>query len=235
MAQKLAALLMMFGGSTFALAQTAETPEAPETPEVLQTPAEVDAEIESDIANAEEVSTAQFSAELGAAYRKGIGPELRLNWYRDDDQVYGLKIGQYSAQNISHFDQLDLTTIGLLSRFSLEGSFFVDGGLNFTQIQATIDEEERVSNSGTGSYGFEGTVSQAFLELGFGNQWQSDSFTYGVDWLNLYVPFSGSSFSTSSSGTIPDRESRERRNKRDFKTEAWDINYGISLHAGMLF
>jgi hypothetical protein len=78
-------------------------------------------------------------------------------------------------------------------------------------------------------------VSQAFLELGFGNQWQSDSFTYGVDWLNLYVPFSGSSFSTSSSGTIPDRESRERRNKRDFKTEAWDINYGISLHAGMLF
>jgi hypothetical protein len=228
MAQKLAALLMMFGGSTFALAQTAETPEVP------QTPAEVDAEIENDIANAD-VSTAQFSAELGVAFRKGPGPEFRLNWYRDDDQVYGLKIGQYSGKDISHFDTLALTTIGLQSRFSLEGSFFIEGGLDLTQIKGTIDEAETSSTAGTGTYGFEGSVSQTFLQLGFGNQWQSGNLTYGVDWLNLYVPFSGSSVKTSSTGTILDREQRERRNKRDFKTEAWDINYGISLHAGLMF
>lgn len=229
MAQKLAALLMMFGGSTFALAQTADTPEG--TP---QTPAEVDAEIESDIANAE-VSTTQFSAELGLAFRKGPGAEVRLNWYHDDDQVYGLKIGQYSRKDISHFDTLALSTIGLYSRFSLEGSFFIDGGLDMTQIKATIDETETSSTAGSGTYGFEGSVSQAFLQLGFGNQWQSGSWTYGVDWLNLFVPFTGTSFSASSSGTILDREQRERRNKRDFKTEAWDINYGAILHAGMMF
>jgi hypothetical protein len=228
MSQKLAALLMMFGGSTFSLAQTAETPE------VTQTPAEVDAEIESDIANAE-VTAGQYSVELGLGFRKGPGPELRLNWYRDDDQVHGLKIGQYSRKDISHFDTLALTTIGLQSRFSLEGSFFVEGGLDYTQMKATIDEAETSSTAGTGTYGFEGTVSQAFLQLGFGNQWQTGSWTYGVDWVNLYVPFSGSSFETSSSGDIIDREQRERRNKRDFKTEAWDINYGISLHAGMMF
>ena len=56
-----------------------------------------------------------------------------------------------------------------------------------------------------------------------------------MDWLNLYVPFRGSSVKTSTTGTILDREQRERRNKRDFKTEAWDINYGISLHAGVMF
>jgi hypothetical protein len=228
MAQKLAALLMMFGGSTLALAQTAETPEVP------QTPAEVDAEIENDIANAE-VSAAQYSAELGLGFRKGPGPELRLNWYRDDDQVYGLKIGQYAGKDISHFDKLELMTIGLQSRFSLESSFFIEGGLDLTQIKGTIDEAETTSTSGTGTYGFEGSVSQTFLQLGFGNQWQSGTWTYGVDWLNLYVPFSGSSVKTSSSGTILDREQRERRNKRDFKTEAWDINYGISLHAGVMF
>jgi hypothetical protein len=228
MAQELAALLMMFGVSTFALAQTAKTPE------VLQTPAEVDTEIENDIANAE-VSTAQYSAELGLGFRKGPGPELRLNWYRDDDQVYGLKIGQYSAQDISHFDSLALTTIALQSRFSLEGSFYIEGGLDMTQIKGTIDEAEITSTAGTGTYGFEGSVGQNFLQLGFGNQWQSGTWTYGVDWLNLYVPFSGSSVKSSSSGTILDRELRERRNKRDFKTEAWDINYGISLHAGVMF
>jgi hypothetical protein len=228
MAQKLAALVMMFGGSTFALAQTAETPE------VLQTPAEVEAEIESDIANAE-VSTAQFSAELGVAFRKGPGAELRLNWYRDDDQVYGLKIGQYTGKDISHFDTLALTTIGLQSRFSLEGSFFVEGGLDLTQIKGTIDEAEAISAGGSGTYGFEASVSQTFFQLGFGNQWQSGSWTYGVDWLNLYIPFSGSSVETKSSGTILDREQRERRNKRDFKTEAWDINLGASLHAGVMF
>ncbi len=228
MAQKLAALLMMFGGSTFALAQTAETPE------VTQSPAEVDAEIESDIANAE-VSTAQFSAELGVAYRKGPGAELRINWYRDDDQVYGLKVGQYTGKEIANFDSLALTTIGLHSRFSLEGSFFIDGGLDMTQIKATIDEGEAVSAGTSGTYGFEGSVSQTFLQMGFGNQWQSGSWTYGVDWINLYVPFSGSSCDTKSSGDILDREQRERRNKRDFKTEAWDVNYGISLHAGMMF
>lgn len=228
MSQKLAALLMMFGGSTLSLAQTAETPEVP------QTPAEVDAEIESDIANAE-VSTGQHSVELGLGFRKGPGAELRFNWYRDDDQVYGLKIGQYSGKDISHFDTLALTTIGLQSRFSLEGSFFIEGGLDLTQIKGTIDEAETTSTAGTGTYGFEGSVSQAFLQMGFGNQWQTGAWTYGVDWINLYVPFSGSSFKTSTSGTILDREQRERRNKRDFKTEAWDINYGISLHAGMMF
>lgn len=228
MAQKLAALLMMFGGSTFALAQTAETPEG------TQTPAEVDAEIESDIANAE-VSTAQFSAELGLAFRKGPGAELRVNWYRDDDQVYGLKVGQYTGKDISNFDELALTTIGVYSRFSLEGSFFIDGGLDMTQIKGTIDEAEAASAGGSGTYGFEGSVSQTFLQMSFGNQWQSGSLTYGVDWVNLYVPFTGASVDTSSSGTILDREQRERRNKRDFKTEAWDINYGISLHAGVMF
>lgn len=228
MSQKLAALLMMFGGSTLSLAQTEEAPEVP------QTPAEVDAEIESDIANAE-VSTAQYSAELGIGFRKGPGGELRFNWYRDDDQVYGLKIGQYSGKNISHFDTLELMTVGLQSRFSLEESFFVEGGLDFTQIKAMIDEGEVVSTGSSGTYGFEGTVSQTFLQLGFGSQWQSGSWTYGVDWLNLYVPFSGSSFKTTSSGSIIDREQRERRNKRDFKTEAWDINYGLSLHAGVMF
>jgi hypothetical protein len=149
--------------------------------------------------------------------------------------VYGLKVGQYSGNDISNFDTLALTTIGLQSRFSLEGSFFIEGGLDLTQIKGTIDEAETSATSGSGTYGFEGSVSQTFLQLGFGNQWLSGRWTYGVDWLNLYIPFSGSSVETSSSGTIVDREQRERRNKRDFKTEAWDINYGISLHAGVMF
>ncbi|WP_141733860.1 hypothetical protein [Oligoflexus tunisiensis] len=243
MSQKLAALLMIFGGSTLALAQTTETaPEAQPTPAEVQptpadaqTPAEVEAEIESDIANAEDVPTFQYAVELGAGFRKGPGAELRFSWYRDEEQTYGLKIGQYTGKDISHFDELALTTVSLQSRFSLEGSFFLEGALDLTQIKATIDEGQAVSTADSGTYGFEGNVSQVFLQMGFGNQWQSGSWTYGVDWVDLYIPFTGSSFSTSSSGDILDREQRERRNKRDFKTEAWDINYGISLHAGMMF
>jgi hypothetical protein len=234
MSQKLAALLMVFGGSTLALAQTTET--APDAPaEVQQSPAEVEAEIERDIANAEDVPSYQYGVELGAGFRKGPGAEVRFSWYRDEEQTFGLKIGQYTGKDISNFDKLALTSVSLQSRFSLEGSFFLEGALDLTQIKATIDEAETVSTSGTGTYGFEGDVSQVFLQMTFGNQWQSGAWTYGVDWVDLYIPFTGTSFKTSSSGNIVDREQRERRNKRDFKTEAWDINYGISLHAGMMF
>lgn len=226
MSQKIAALVMMFGGYGTALAQTAAEP--------VQTPAEVDAEIENDIATAE-VPNGRFSAEFGFGLRKGPGPELRLNWYHDDDQVFGLRVGQYTAKDISHFDEVSLLSVGLQTRYSLEGSFYVQGALDITHIKTTIDEAEKTSNAGNGTYGFEGTVNQNYFQLSVGNQWQSGQWTYGADWLNLYVPITGSKFKTSSSGDISDRESRERQDRRDLKTEAWDISYGFSLHGGIIF
>ena len=239
MSQKFAALLVFLGGSALsslscpAQAQDqspdskAGSPSAPAMPEA-------DASAGDDVTDSD-LELKYFSGELGIGFRKGLGLELRFNWFKDDDMVLGVKAGQYTAKNLSNFDQLTLTSLTLISRFNLESSFFFEGGVDYTQIKANIDSSELTSLSGVGTYSFEGSVNQSYLLLSFGNQWDQGDWTYGINWLDLYLPFTGSGFSASSAGTIADRESRERQDRRDIKAEAWTINYGLSVHAGMTF
>ncbi len=235
MSQKLAALLVFLGGSALsswscpAQAQDQNLDSKEASPSAPAEASEGDDVTDSDL------ELKYFSSELGIGFRKGLGLELRCNWFKDDDMVLGIKAGQYTAKNIANFDQLTLTSLTLISRFNLESSFFFEAGVDYTQLKAKIDSSELSSLSGVGTYSFEGSVNQSYLLLSFGNQWEQGDWTYGINWLDLYLPFTGSGFAASSAGTIADRESRERQDRRDVKAEAWTINYGLSVHAGITF
>ncbi len=230
MSQKIAALCLRLGGClgfmlpASGFAQDSTVAEGSSPTHSVQA--------SEDISAVDEPS--HFAIEVGLGLRKVPGPELRLTWIKDDDLVLGLKLSQFQAQDISGFDDLTLTSMALVTRFTVEESFFFEGGVDFTQRKATIDSPNLSSDAGNGSYSYQGSVQQTYMVLSVGNQWQSGMWTFGADWLDLYLPFS-SSIKSSSSGTVGDLVSRERRDERSLKTEAWTINYGVSIHGGLSF
>ncbi len=176
-----------------------------------------------------------YSLQLGAGYRKGLGLELELGYHLDEDRLIEIRYGQFSAEDIDGFSKLDLQSLIVQSKIFISNSLYFTVGAGWTGIKATGSESLAGTSGGLEDYAYSGKVSQGLLAIATGNQWQEGTWTWGVDWLKLSLPFSVSlnSSKIESEGTSVDL--RRIKNENELKTESWSIDFGMTAYAGYVF
>lgn len=175
------------------------------------------------------------SLQWGLAYRRGPGIELGLDLYRDEDNLFTMKLGRFEAKNWEGFTQFDVTHVLVENTFFLGESLFVGIGASVASLRGVDKEKQLVTADGPKDFLFDATTQQVAFSMSAGNQWQFDHWTFGAHWLNLYLPF----YVTSVKKTSPDVDAtsyvRELQRKQDLSSTSWRIDYGVSLDLGYNF
>lgn len=179
--------------------------------------------------------TNSYSLQAGVGFRKGPGLELELGWHIDEDRLVEIRIGSYTAQDVESFSTIKLQSLIVQSKMFMNNSLFFSVGAGFTSFDAE-GKETLLNNSGVAEdNAYTGTLNQGLLALTAGNQWQIGDWTLGVDWLKFYLPFSVSVDSSRIESTGSSAELRQIKFENEFKTVAWDIDYGFGIYGGYVF
>ena len=195
---------------------------------------EVDGNLELELSSADRIAN-HTSFQLGVGYRRGLGLELGLDIYRDEDNLFTIKLGRYETKNTDGFTTLGLTHLLAENTFYLGESLFVGIGASLTALQGVDKGNTLITSEGVQAFSFDGTTRQIAFTMSAGNQWQFDHWTFGAHWLNLYLPFYVTSVQTSSQNGEGAFSVRELQRKQDLSSTSWRIDYGASLDVGYNF
>lgn len=188
---------------------------------------------DSDRSATERITNAA-SLQLGGGVRKGAGLDLRVGWHLDENRLLEARFAQFEGDDISSFNELAVTMLLIQGKFFMGNSLFMGIATGWSQLSVK-DEETFASGTEALLFNYEGEVDQFLLALSMGNQWQFGSWTLGIDWLNLYMPFTASKVDSTGDFSMAGGELRRLNNEQNLKAEAWEVDYGVSLYLGYVW
>ncbi len=175
------------------------------------------------------------SVQIGTGYRKGLGLDLRVGIHQDENKLLEARFARFSAKNLANFDEMEIDTLLIQGKFFMGNSLFMAIATGWSQLR--VKDKEMVNMGGPEDelFSYKGSTDQFLLSLSMGNQWQFGSWTTGLDWLNLYMPFSASKVDSKGEFSMAGGELRRLNNEQNLKAEAWEVDYGISLYVGYVW
>lgn len=171
------------------------------------------------------------SVQVGAGFRKGFGPDLRVGYHLDENKIVEGRFARFKGDDIAGFKDFEIDTLLIEGKFFMGNSLFMGIAGGWSQFRV---EDEEILSLGTDSlpFSYKGKVDQFLLALSMGNQWQFESWTLGLDWLNLFMPFTASKVDSEGDFAMNGGELRRLNNEQNLKAEAWEVDYGLSFYVG---
>lgn len=133
----------------------------------------------------------QFTVEpIGIDYfAEGLTRGLTIGFFLSPEKLIylqgkkSMQLTQYS--NTTHYEKINSIDLGL--RSYIKNSLYLSTGLSKKTIFYSM------KSSGLSSPKFNGlaefVTEAAIINIGLGNQWQWQNFSFGIEWLNLAIPF----------------------------------------------